>query len=457
MLIPDLERVYRQLDQVFKVALTDPYPHDLGRMRRLLERLGSPHAAYPSIIITGSKGKGSTATFLAALLGSNLGLFTGPHLHSYRERIKLNGLEVGPERFVALFDQVWQAIEADPAQEFISRFEILTAMAFLYFAQERVRLAVLEVGMGGRYDATNTALNVPLAVFSPIELEHVRNLGPTLADIVGHKSGIMRQGGQAITARQTPAVLAMLQEAALKTGATLRPAAQLWRYQDDSLSLEVAGGKLRQTFEASGPDGVGQTLHSGLAGTFQVENALTALAAAEVAAELGLSGPPNPAALAGAVIPGRLEGVGTAPVVLLDAAHTPNAMRELGRSLAEIGGRPVWVLGFLRDKLVGQMLNLLPLSAATVFLVDIPSHRNAGPDYIKSQLGQTPARLYEGLTLPQALAAARQEASSLVGGYVCVTGSLYLVAQARAVLGLLDPATAEEAELIVRLEKELIS
>ncbi len=476
-----LETVYRELEAIFRAALTDPYPNGLGRVHRLLDRLGSPHAAFPSVIVTGSKGKGSTATFLAESgrrkteggdlrladsvlspqssvlpfpLLPSIGLFTGPHLHTYRERIKLNGVDIGPADFIALFEEVMAAIKSDPAGTFISRFEIITVMALLYFARAKVDLAVLEVGLGGRFDAVNVARDMRLAVFTPIEMEHVRNLGPTIADIVYHKSGIMRQDGPAITARQSPSVTALLGKAAVQLNVSLHPASEFWRYQENSLSLHHDNGHLWQEFEAINPDGQTQLLRTGLPGTFQVENALTALAAGHLLAEMGLLPAPDPQALQSATIPGRLEAVGQAPTIIIDGAHTPNAMRELVRSLVLLEGKPVWVLAFLGDKAVPEMLRLLPLKGHSVILTELHSHpkRRAKAEEVKALLTQNPARLEIRPDLGEAIAIARQIAHETPGGYVCITGSLYLAAEARAALGLLDAATAAEAVLIQSIE-----
>ncbi len=474
-----LAQVYRQLDELGKAGLQQSFPTDLWRVYRLLERLGNPHAAFPSIIVTGSKGKGSTATFLAASLSASrqawatnhhrvpapssfiphpsslipsshpsplIGLFTGPHLHTFRERTKLNGVEIGVEDFTTLFDEVRAEAERDPAGEFISRFETITVMAFLYFARAGIDLAILEVGMGGRYDAVNTALNSPLSIFTPIEMEHVRNLGPTQADIVHHKAGIMRMDGQAIMAHQARPVHTQLLAEAQKLNVALKAAADYWRYREGTLALHCEAGKLWQTFEATGPDSQIHQLQT-MAGTFQIENALTALAAHHRLYELGRCGPPDPAALRQAFIPGRLEVARQDPLVILDGAHTPNAMRELWRTLAKLDGTPIWVLAFLRDKDFGEMLRMIPLTDRAVFLPAIHKQRKASVEVIQASLQEIPARVETDLSLPQAIEAACQLAAETPGGYVVITGSLYLVAEARACLGLLDPATAAEAAL----------
>jgi dihydrofolate synthase/folylpolyglutamate synthase len=475
-----IEAVYQELENIFR-AVTDPYPRDLTRVHHLLDRLGRPDAAYPSIIVTGSKGKGSTATFLAALLeksrqppvvssqklpnlhpssfilhpSSLIGLFTGPHLHTYRERIKLNGVDIGIEEFIGLFEEVQAAIKSDPAGGYVSRFEIITAMALLHFARAGVDLAVLEVGQGGRYDAVNVAYNSPLAVFTPIEMEHVRVLGPTQADIVHHKAGIMRAGKQAITSRQTPEVEDMLKAAAAELEVTLKQTGEFWRYTPRTLKLHLENGRLWQEFEATGPADQKYRLRTGLAGTFQIENTFTALAATQMLAEMGLSGQPELSALQNAAIPGRLEVAGQDPLVLLDGAHTPNAVRELVRTLENFSGTPVWVLAFLKEKNIEEMLRLLPVEGRPLILTELHSHlkRRATTGEAKAAFEQIKAPVIEEPDLGRAIATARQVAAEIPGGYVCITGSLYLVAEARVHLGLLDPATAAEADLIRRIEQ----
>ena len=452
----ELEKAYRQLDQLFKSMHGLPYPNDLTRVYWLMERLGSPHKTLPAVIVTGSKGKGSTATFLAALMlgdGKKVGLFTGPHLHSFRERFKINGEDIDAVTFVALYQEVWATVQKYPELEGVSRFEIVTAMAFLYFSRAAVDLAVLEVGLGGRFDAVNVALNHQLAVFTPLELEHLHALGPTLENIVYHKSGVMRAQGIAVTSRQSPQAQDLLEEAAVKMQAELRYREDYWRYRPGTLKLELNGTKLGQHFEADGPDGQVYQLQTGLAGTFQVENALTALSAAYILEDQKI---PNLAALADAIIPGRLEAVATDPLVIIDGAHTPNAMRELAATLQNMEGTPVWVLGFLRDKQIDKMLAELPLEGRAVFLYELHSYRGAAVEQIKESLTQTPAQLEVFQNdLKGAIEAARQTARTLPGGYVCVTGSLYMVSEARVALNLLDPDTAQEARILAELDQEL--
>ncbi len=451
-----LEDTYRELDRVFKAALTLPYPHHLDRVFRLMERLGRPDQAFPAVIVTGSKGKGSTSTLLASLLQSqtnNIGLFTGPHLHTYRERIKINSQNISPADFIKHFLEVQAAIKQGPAQDFISRFEIITAIALLYFRNKKVDLAVLEVGMGGRYDAVNVVEQVPLAVFTPIELEHIRNLGPTLNDIVFHKSGIMRKGSLAVTARQAESVQVLLEQAAVETGTVLKKVSDYWVEDSSSLHLFQAGNTLRQSFLVSGPDGASQQLLSSMAGIFQVENALTALAAYSLLEESGLTGQLDLDRIEHTQLPGRLEVINSRPLTLVDAAHTPNAIMKLVQTLKLLKGEPVWVLGFLRDKLISEMLLRLPLAGAQVYLVDIDSHRNASSELMKSLLAPYQVKLTEGLTLARAIEQARVTAAGLPGGYVCITGSLYLAAEARLLAGQVDAATMAEAALIRRLEQ----
>ena len=455
-----LEEVYRKLAQAGRQGLHEPYPAGLGRMYPLLERLGSPHAAFPVVIVTGSKGKGSTATFLANLLQHSpenittfkIGLFTGPHLHTYRERIRLNGEMISPADFADLFDEIWQTLRHEPDLGFISRFELLTVLAFVYFARQKVNLAVMEVGMGGTYDAVNVAQDVPLAVFTPIEMEHVATLGPTLADIVWHKSGIMRQGGLSVSSSQNPEVVAQLEAAAQVQAVSFQRAADLWGYQTNSLKVALADGQFSQSFEAVGPGGESYALKTRLAGTFQVENALTALAAAHLLHQKGLAGATDPSALLYASLPGRFELAGQNPPVLLDAAHTPNAMRQLVQTLEGLNLKPTWVLGFLKDKNIAEMLRLLPLEGRSLFLTDVHSRRQADRQVVLESLDQTPSILKVTSSLSEALAGAKKAASQEPEGLVCLTGSLYLVGEARVQLGLLDPATAAEARLISDLE-----
>jgi len=456
----DLPEVFRRLAEIGRQGLSESYGAGLGRMRPLLARLGQPQAAFPVVIVTGSKGKGSTATFLANLLQYSpkdgalpkIGLFTGPHLHTYRERIRLNGFMIEAGEFVALFEEIYQTARQAPDLGFISRFELLTILALVYFARQGVDLAVMEVGMGGIYDAVNIVENSPLAVFTPIELEHAAILGPTLADIVRHKSGIMRPDAQAVSSRQTPDVAGWLQTAAQTLNVDFHFARKSWNFQPGTLKVALEEGRFAQSFTATGPDSQDYLIKTRLAGTFQVENVLDALAAAALLQHQGLAGAPNPAALLQAALPGRFELAGENPVVLLDAAHTPNAIRELVQTLASLDVQPTWVLGFLKDKNIAEMLRLLPLENRPVFLTEVHSRRKADIQHVLDSFEQSPSSLTVAPTLAEALHEARKLAAKEPGGLVCLTGSLYLVAEARATLGLLDPATATEAHLIAEVE-----
>lgn len=316
---------------------------DLTRIRSLLALLGDPHVAYPTLHIAGTKGKGSTAAFCAQVCmaaGLKTGLYCSPHLIDFRERIQIDRQLITPEALVRLADDV----QPHAAQvSGLTWFELLTALAFWHFAREGVEVGIIEVGLGGRLDATNVVLPLVSAI-THLSLEHTELLGDTLALIAAEKAAIIKPGVPAVSAPQQPEAAAVI--------------AQVADRQNSPLTL------LR------GDEAKGYTL--GLPGHFQTENAAVAVAALHAVQEGGLpiTGDHIRAGLSATRWRGRFEKLSDAPLVVVDSAHTVASAQMLVREVAALAGGPAWTLifGCMTDKDAAGMLTTLLASAKHVIL-----------------------------------------------------------------------------------------
>lgn len=383
-------------------------------MRALLAALGDPQVRVPSIHIAGTKGKGSTAAILESVArahGLRTGLTTSPHLSCARERIVLDGEWIDERFFVRLEEDVHEAARAlDDAPSF---FEQMVAMAWLAFARRRVELAVVEVGLGGRLDATNVL--APLACgISRLGLDHTDHLGPTLEHIAREKAGIFKGGVPAVSVPQEPAAAAVLVEVARAVGAPLH-------------FIEVDGA-----------------LSVGLAGRHQQENASLALALLRQAG-IALRAPAVTDGLASVRWPGRYERLQDHPVLLIDGAHNETAGRalvEVALADPQLAGRPLWLIVGMTGghDPSGFAATLAPLAPQGVLAVACRSPRT----HPAAAVARACARVFgvcEEAPLDVALARATAAARASDGA-VLVTGSLYLAGEVRHLLkgGPADPA-----------------
>ncbi len=398
----------------------------LERMRVLLHRLGEPQARFPAVLVAGTNGKGSTCALLAAMAqaaGYRAGLYSSPHLESVEERIRVAGRAVSAQRLAELLARALGAAERageDPP----TYFEALTLAAFLHFAEEGVDLAVVEVGMGGRLDATNACEPV-LSIVTGIALDHREHLGDTLARIAAEKAGIFRPGRPALAWSADGEVRESLMECARAACAELALLPG-----DVTIETRESRGWEGQRVTLATPGG-GYALDLALAGAHQAGNLALAVRAAETLARLGWSRLNAGAIRGGAAAcrwPGRLERVVPAQgsrEVLLDAAHNPQGVEALAGFLAE-GGEPFAVLfGVLADKDVGAMLPPLAGPAERVFLTAPENARALDPRAMLPLVPPGKAAVHAGVA--QALAAALAEGSSRL----VVCGSIYLVGAAR--------------------------
>ncbi len=415
---------------------------ELRQVAALLAELGDPQRAFAAVHVAGTNAKGSMAALLAAALqaaGYRTGLYTSPHLQRPTERIRIAGEEIAPAEFAAAMTAAAAATERLLARGTLphppSFFETLTAAGFWALRSAAVQLAVVEVGMGGRLDATNVLQPVAAAI-TPVGLDHEKYLGATLAAIAGEKAGILKPGLAAVSSPQAPEAAAVLAARAQAAGARLLPPAEM-------LDAPVMDAEGRFSFRAR-YRGEAVRLRPGLRGRHQVENALTALRVLEVLSDNGwpVAAEAAAAGFANVAWPGRLEKLAAHPDVYVDGAHNPAAARALAAFLDEIGWRPVLVFGAMRDKASGEIAEIL-LPRARAVVLTAPGHPRAlSPSALAAQFGAA-EQVETAADLPRALARARELAAT-DGAPVLVTGSLYLVGEARA---LLAGASADTGEI----------
>ena len=415
--------------------------YDLRNIARLLARMGHPHRRPGIVHVAGTKGKGSTAAMIESILraaGYSTGFYSSPHLHSFRERIRRNGAPVSPERFAALTASVWPhhvANAADPDAGPATLFEYLTAMAFQCFAEDETDVSIIEVGLGGRLDATNVVAPA-VSVITPVSLDHIAILGNTIGEIAADKAGIIKPGVPVIVAPQFADA-----RTAIQTAAAAQSAPAVW--VGDSVTWEVGevsahGQNLtiygqRDTYRVRLP----------LLGEFQCANAAVAVAAVAALADAGYT-VPQPAVIAGLATvrwPGRLEVLRRRPTVVADGAHNDHSVASLLGTLPSYlpHRRLTVVAGFSRDKQVAAMVRLLAERADHVIATRSRHPRSMRPAEIADTFlahGIAADRLAVSPSVGDAISAALATADA-AADLVLVTGSLFVVAEAReAMLGI---------------------
>jgi len=405
----------------------------LSNSVRLLELMGAPQRAFRSVHIAGTNGKGSTAAFITGMLqaaGHRVGLYTSPHLVSFTERMRINGVQISEAKVVELAQRVRERASfplPGSGTAVPTFFEVTTAMAFTWFAEQQVDLAVIEVGMGGRLDATNVITPL-LSVITNIDLEHTEFLGTTLELIAAEKAGIIKQGVPVVTGVVQPEVVAVLEREA--TGKQ----APLYRLGKDFTPESVVAGQ-RQVFDYRGLRSFCLAFELGMIGRYQVDNACLALAAMEVLQEAGVA--VDEAAmrrgLANTRWEGRLERVAARPDIFLDGAHNPASATQLAaavRAMKPSYQRLVLIVGILGDKdRAGILSQLLPL--ADLVIVTQPNYSRAmDVEALATEVRQQHGTVETTGTVAAAIALARHRAAP--EDLVLITGSLYVVGDARA-------------------------
>lgn len=420
--------------------LTRAQPHPgpdaikLQRIAELLRRLGEPHHTFPTVLIAGTKGKGSTAAMLASVLqaaGYNVGLYTKPHLVDYRERISVNGTWIAPDDLAALVAQARPHAEAMAGGKLglPSYFELSVALAFLHFARVPVELAVVEVGLGGRLDPTNVA-DPLVSVITPVSYDHVEVLGDTLDAIAREKAGIIRNRGEVVSAPQSPEARAAIIEVCTQRGAHLV-------LVDEVLKWEALGSTLHeQRFELAGTAQSYGPLRLPLIGAHQRANAATAVTTIEA---LSARGFPSTAravreGLADVQWPAREEVLSERPYVIVDVAHNPASLGALRETLENAfpGRRLILVFGMIATHDHRACTSLIAPLADTV-IVTTPQHAKPLSARV---LADEVARYHTRVEVIEERTQAITRALSLAGpeDVVVVTGSFFLVGEVREFL-----------------------
>lgn len=399
----------------------------LETVSALLANLGRPQDRYPCLHIGGTNGKGSTAAIAAAVLqaaGYRVGLYTSPHLVEFRERIRVDGEPIEESVVAELTGRLREAA-GDPPPTF---FEFTTAMAFTAFAEAGVEVAVVEVGLGGRFDATNVITPLAAAITN-VSLDHQEHLGATVGAIAFEKAGIVKPGTPLVTGR-------LSREAAEVIGGVVAARGAPWLRLDEEFTVQ---GETESGFDYRGPAWAWRGLACPLAGRHQLDNAGCAVALLEAAAGRGLRIPPE-AVVAGVAAPrweGRLETVGARPRLVLDGAHNPAAGEAVAdylsrHRLAHPGSRVLLVFGMMRDKdRAGFLRPLLPL-ADEIVLTRPQLARAATVEELADTLRDLGRRAHAAPLPADALALAERLASP--DDLICVTGSLMLVGDVKALL-----------------------
>jgi dihydrofolate synthase / folylpolyglutamate synthase len=407
---------------------------DLENITVLAERLGRPDRAYPSVHIAGTNGKGSTAAFLEAILrdaGFRTGLNTSPHLERINERIRVNGEDIGDEAFAEVLSRVQTITEELLAEGKLrahpTYFECVTAMAFEYFAQQRVEFGVFEVGLGGRLDSTNI-LAPAVSIIARIDFDHENFLGHSLREIAGEKAGIIKPAVPVVVAEQRPEAKEVILNRAKELLAPVIDATEAFRVEKESIDNGHARAQVTEI-----QSGWGIELAPSLPGRFQLQNALNAVAAARLLQQRGfrVSDESISRGVATTVWPGRIEKIQSRPDIYLDGAHNPSAARELAHFVEEsLEGKRIYLLyGALRDKAVDEVAGLLfPLAAEVVLTAPATSRAISA-----AQLEEIAAHYANKSTTiadaEEAIEYALSKASP--DDVVFITGSLYLVGQLR--------------------------
>ena len=407
---------------------------NLENITLLAERLGRPDRAYPSVHIAGTNGKGSTAAFVESILrcaGFRTGLNTSPHLEKITERLRVNGIEVSDDAFAETFSRIQslneELLAAGKLRAHPTYFECITAMAFEYFARERVDFGVFEVGLGGRLDATNIVTPV-VSVITRVDFDHENFLGHSLREIAGEKAGILKPGVPAVVAEQNPDVLEVIRRRAAELRCPVIEAADAFRLERQWTENGCARALARE--KASGWS---VEIAPTLAGKFQLQNALSAAATARSLQARGyrILDEAVREGIAAAVWPGRLEKLQSEPAVYLDGAHNPAAARELATFWVEnFAGRRLWLIfGALRDKAVDEIAGVLFPPAVEVILVQPSTTRAISVAQLAEMTGHH-ARHFQTIVEPEdALEFALERADAR--DVIFVAGSLYLVGQLR--------------------------
>jgi len=435
-----------------ELAHTPSHKFDLAHMRVLLEAMNHPERRFPSVLIAGTNGKGSTAATLASILrasGLKTGLYTSPHLVRLNERIQVSGHPISDDNFASLQNQVSAIADILVSQQTLpwhpSFFEMMTAIAFEHFAREPVELAVLEVGMGGRLDATNV-VDPRVSVITDISLDHQMFLGETVGEIAREKVGIIRPHGTVVTLPQQPEANDVIGNTILELAAQavnavpyvppLSPRSA--DYLVPSTGQDQPGFLARYPLEVLGKQILVETP---LVGRHQLRNVALAIAAAVELSQQGFPGIAATSIESGireTRWPGRFQRIAAHsgwPEIVIDVAHNPAGAWALRSALSEhYTDRPlIFVFGAMRDKAISEMTEILFPLAERVIATRPENPRAASPEEIQRAAARTGIEVEAVEDVRQALERARSRAQS--GAVVVITGSIYLVGEVMLKIG----------------------
>ncbi|MBI4267408.1 MAG: bifunctional folylpolyglutamate synthase/dihydrofolate synthase [Chloroflexi bacterium] len=434
-----LDYIYSFIDYERQPRPHDAAHYDLRRVEELLSRLGNPHRKARTVHIAGTKGKGSVAAMIASVLtasGYKTGLYTSPHLHIFNERIRVDDKLIADEEVVALIEKLRPEVEAVNRKATYGRlttFEVMTALCFAYFAEKEVDVQVIEVGLGGRLDATNV-IQPEVSIITSISLDHTEVLGDTVAKIAAEKAGIIKPDITVVIAPQVAEAEEVIEEACRGRQARLIKVGHEVTWQRLGFDLDrqslLVKGRL-DSYELSIP----------LLGQHQLQNAATSIAVLEVLREKGFHVSPDSITrgLSQVKWPGRLQILSRHPLVVVDGAHNPDSARKLRQALEQYFNfdRAILILGVSSDKnLTGIITELAPLFDKVIATHSIHPRAMATMSVVAELQRQgVAAQATEDIStaLPLALSLAGEK------DLICVTGSLFVVAAAieqAAALGL---------------------
>jgi dihydrofolate synthase / folylpolyglutamate synthase len=421
----------------YEVQRPERYTPDvvsLERPRQLMQALGNPQLRYPVLHLTGTKGKGSVSAMCASALqaaGLRVGLYSSPHLQDFRERFRCNGALIPPEQLAALISQIKPVVQAIPG---LTWFEVITALAFLYFAQANVDIAVIEVGLGGRLDATNIIDHPLVSVITSLSYDHMHLLGNTLAEIAFEKAGIIKAGVPVVSAPQPEEALAVIEQVAAARNAPLLVVGR-------DIPFDVADGdEFGQAFSIALPGKPNTRYWTPLLGQHQAINgAVAATALSILSGRYHLPERHLHTGLAMVNWAGRLEVVRRAPYLILDVAHNGASAQYLREALLQTfpqAKRRILIFGAFQDKDVqGMFRALLPITDHLILMTPINPRA-----FSTEQLMQlvSDAGYHGPLSLCPAAdqALAQAEAIATSSDLICATGSLSVVGELRTVLNL---------------------
>ncbi len=401
----------------------------LENIRTLMRLLGDPQKDLKFVHVAGTNGKGSTVAFISSILmkaGFKTGIYTSPFVERFSERIRVDNEEISEEDFAFFATRVRQKAEMMIEQGLGSptEFELICAVAFLYFAEKKCDICVLEVGMGGRLDATNVIDAPLLCLITPISYDHMEYLGDTTEKIAFEKAGVIKKGTTVVMYPQTDGVEAVFRDVCAERGA-------------DLIRCELPSGEIAADIDGVEFEYKNRSYKTGLLGSYQINNAAMAITGAEVLAEKGfdISGEDIFEGIACAVWTARFEVLQKDPVVIIDGSHNRQGMETLAESLSLYFGEKkiILIFGVLKDKEYKEMLEIILPMVKRVFTVTVPSPRTLSADELASEVKKrTTAEVTPVADPKEALKEALKEAADT--DVICACGSLYYVGIIRGLL-----------------------